>query len=107
MNKKTAYQDTLSKAQSHLNKYERFLANILHNRLVYLVLDTLERSLFRIIPLQFALISSVTVGLLIIAQAYFYGYQIKSLSSLGAVFILGMIVGLIYEYVRTFIKQAK
>lgn len=101
------YRVTLAKAQQHLRSDEKVLAKILHQPVIYLVLHTLERSLFRIIPMQFGLIGSITVGLLVISVAYFYGYQINSLTILGSVFVLGFVVGLVYEYVRTLISTSK
>jgi hypothetical protein len=103
----THYKKALNRAQQHMRADEKILAKIFHQPVVYLILNTLERSVFRIIPMQFGLISSVTVGLLIISVAYFYGYQINSLSVLGSVFVLGYIIGFVYEYVRVFIRQGK
>ncbi len=101
------YRTTLAKAQHHLRADEKLLAKIIHQPVIYLILNTLERSLFRIIPMQFGLISSIVVGLLIISVAYFYGYQINSLTILGSVFVLGFVVGLVYEYVRTLVSPSK
>ncbi len=107
MTNKNDYRTALAKAQQHLRADEKVLAKLLHQPIFYVILNTLERSIFRIIPMQFALISSITVGLLIISVAYFYGYRINSLSILGSVFALGFIVGLVYEYVRALISQTK
>lgn len=103
----THYRVTLAKAQQHLRADEKILAKILHQPVIYLILHTLERSLFRIIPMQFGLISSIIVGLLVISVAYFYGYQINSLTIMGSVFVLGFIIGLVYEYVRALIHSSE
>ena len=104
---KDDYQVTIATAQSRLSATDRLLSKLLHTHAINLVLHALERSLFRIVPMQIALVATVTVGLLIVCVAYFYGYHIASLNVLGGVFILGFIVGAVYEYVRALIRQVK
>ena len=101
------YQVTIARAQAQLNTTERLLSKLLHIPAIDLVLHTLERSIFRIVPMQIALVATITVGLLIVSIAYFYGYHIASLNALGGVFILGFVVGVVYEYVSALIRQVK
>ncbi|MDO8336564.1 MAG: hypothetical protein Q7T74_07375 [Candidatus Saccharibacteria bacterium] len=104
---KKHYKITVAKAQSEMTNVEKYTSKIVHIPIVNVVLNNLERSVFRIIPMQFALVTTVTVGLLMISIAYFYGYQTSSLTTLGSVFILSFIVGILYDYVRSLIKQVK
>lgn len=104
---KDDYQVTIATARSRLSTPDRLLSKLLHIPAIDLVLRTLERSIFRIVPMQIALVTTITAGLLIVCIAYFYGYHIASLNVLGSVFILGFIVGAVYEYVRALIRQVK
>ncbi len=104
---KDAYQATITSAQARLTTAERVASKVLRIPVIDLVLRNLERSIFRTIPLQFGLIASITVGMLLYGIAYFYGYKINGMSILFNVFILGFIVGVVYEYVRTMIRQTK
>jgi len=104
---KSAYQVMIIDAQARLTGPEKLVSKILHSAAVDLVLRNLDRTLFRIVPLQFGLVASVTVGILMIGIAYFYGYKINSLSMIFNVFILGYILGALYEYVHTMIRQVK
>lgn len=104
---KTTYKATMRTAQAQLNMPEKSASKIFHQPIIKLVLDTLERTVFRIIPMQIGLGASIAIGLLIVFIAYSYGYRIVSLSILGYVFALGYLVGLVFEYVRHIVTQSK
>lgn len=104
---KTAYHKAIHKNRVHLSTFEQLASKIIHQRFVELVLKSLENTFFRIIPMQFGFMAITIIGVFSIVVAYFYGYQTTSLTSLGYVFALGFIVGLVYEYVRSIIKQVK
>lgn len=104
---KTAYHKAIHKNRIHLNTSEQIISKIMHQHLVELVLKSLENTFFRIIPMQFGFMAITIIGVFSVVVAYFYGYQTISLTSLGYVFALGFIVGLVYEYVRSIIKQVK
>lgn len=101
------YRETIKKTRHDMSLIEGFASKILHQPVVALVLNTLEKTLFRIIPMQFGLVASIVIGALTIFVAYSYGYQLVSLSVLGYVFVLGYIVGLVFEYVSSMVSQSK
>ena len=103
----TAYHKVIHQNRVHLNLIERTASKLIHQKIVEVVLASLERTFFRIIPMQFGFIAVTTIGLFIVVVAYFYGYQTAGLTVLAYVFALGFIVGVVYEYVKTLIKQVK
>lgn len=105
--KHASYQKAIRQNRVHLNTVERMISTILHYPLIDTILETLERTVFRILPMQIGFIAVTIFGLLAVAVAYFYGYQTMSLTSLSYVFVLGFIVGVVFEYVRSIIQQPK
>lgn len=105
--KHTSYHNTIKQNRVHLNVFERIASIVLHYPLVDVILGSLDKTLFRIVPMQIGFIAVTIFGLLAVAVAYFYGYQTMSLTSLAYVYVLGFVVGFVFEYVRTFIRQAK
>ncbi|MEK7621330.1 MAG: hypothetical protein AAB395_03165 [Patescibacteria group bacterium] len=99
------YKVTMKKARAELNAYERLIGKFIHLAPVSLVIGILEKTLFRQTPMQFGLVASVTMGLFLVSMSYLYGYQISSLEVLVYIFGLGFIVGLVFEYVRSLLKQ--
>lgn len=88
----------LNKMRSQLSTFERIIS---------LVLTLLEKSFFRSTPMYFGFVTAIVVGTLILVTAYYFGYQIVSMTILGYVFAIGFIVGFIYEYIRSMAKQIK
>ncbi len=102
----TAYHKAIRQNRVHLSTHEKLLSKVIHQRFVELVLACLERSFFRVLPMQFGFIAVTTIGSFSIFVSYFYGYQTTSLTALGYLFALGFLVGVVYEYVRAIVKQA-
>ncbi len=105
--KNTAYHKAIRQNRVHLSSHEKILSKLIHQRLVELILASLENSFFRILPMQFGFIAVTIIGVFSLIVAYFYGYQITSMTALGYVFALGFLVGVVYEYVRALVKQVK
>jgi len=105
--KNTAYHKAIHENRVHLSSSEKLLSKVIHQRLVELILTSLEHTFFRILPMQFGFIAVTIIGTFSMIVAYFYGYQITSMTALGYVFALGFLVGVVYEYVRTLIKQVQ
>lgn len=98
---------TLNKIRFHLNTFEKIVSIIIHKPIMSLVLVSLEKSFFRTIPMYFGFVAAITAGILMLATAYFFGYQIISLTVLGYIFVLGFVMGFMYEYVRSMVRQIK
>ncbi len=101
------YSETIKNTRRDMSFIEGLASKVLHYPIVALTLDTLEKTLFRIVPMQFGLMASIVIGALTIFVAYSYGYQLVSLSVLGYVFVLGYTVGLVFQYVSSLISQSK
>lgn len=106
-NKNDSYKKILNQARAPLGGFEKILSKLFHQPVIDLVFGFLEKSLFRITPMYLGFIAALVIGLLMLAVAYFYGYQVVSVTVLGPVFALGFVVGLVYEYVRSLVKQAR
>lgn len=105
MAKDTDYKVTIRKARAELNMHEQLISRFIHMPVIPSVLNILEKTLFRQIPMQFGLMASVTIGLFLVGISYLYGYQILSLEVLVYIFGLGFMVGLVFEYVRSLLRQ--
>lgn len=101
------YREAIKNTRRDMGFIEGFASKVLHQPVVALTLNALEKTLFRIVPMQFGLVASIAIGALTIFVAYSYGYQLVSLSVLGYVFVLGYTVGLVFQYVSSIISQSK
>lgn len=105
MAKNNDYKVTISKARAELKAHEQVISRLIHLPIISSLFTILEKTLFRQTPMQFGLVASVTMGLFLVSMSYLYGYQVSSLEVLVYIFGLGFIVGLVFEYVRSLLKQ--
>lgn len=101
------YRETIKNTRRDMSFIEGLASKVLHQPVVALILNILEKTLFRIIPMQFGLVAAIIIGTLTIFVAYSYGYQLVSLSFLGYVFVLGYTVGLVFQFVSSLVSQSK
>lgn len=105
--RKQEYKKVIREVRGQLSSIEKACSSVIHQPVLGTALHALENTFFRIIPMQFGFTASIAVGALMLCIAYFFGYQIVSLSVLGYVFVLGFAVGYVYEIIKSLIKQTK
>lgn len=98
---------TLNKIRLHLNVFEQIISRIIHNPIIAWIFIALEKFFFRSTPLYFGFVITIVTGVLMLAIAYFFGYQVTSLTVFGYIFALGFVIGFVYEYLRSLVKQVK
>lgn len=98
---------TLDKIRPHLNTFEQIVSRIIHKPIINFILVVLKKSFFRTVPMYFGFVVAIAIVVLMLTIAYFFGYQVTSLTILGYVFVLGFIIGFVYEYVRSLVSKVK
>lgn len=100
-----AYSRSLNDYRRKSSSLENFFSKVIHSSLGNAIATFLEATLFRPIPLIVGLCVAILGGLVLLIFATTFGYSIISLHSLGLMFVLGFIIGAVYEYLRLIIKS--
>lgn len=94
-----SFNRQMKEVQSNLSRSERTFSKIIHNKTIEKTSDALAGTVARPNAL---LAGSVTAFLFVTAVyliAKYYGYPLSGFETIGS-FILGWIIGLIYDYIR-------
>jgi hypothetical protein len=106
IDKSTSYKKTLRAVQSELPVGSRIFSKVIHNPVVEKVSDvagnTVARPNAMLSGAVFAFI--LTLGVYILAKTL--GYRLSGFETIGA-FILGWVLGLIYDYARILVTGNK
>lgn len=100
-------KNTLKKIRPHLNILEQKISGAIHQPFIETLLTSIEKGPFRIVPMCFGFGAAIVAGISMLATAYFFGYQTTSLTVLGYVFVLGFVIGFVYEYLRSLPEGSK
>ncbi len=104
--KEVAYQQTLKEIRSQMNAPARTFSKIIHNQVVERVSDIVGNTVAR----PNAIISGSTAALVLVSAVYIiakqYGYPMSGFETIGA-FIIGWLIGLIYDYAKVTISGGK
>lgn len=104
--KDAAYQQTLKEIRSQMNAPSRTFSKLIHNRVVEQVSDIVSNTIAR----PNAIISGSTTALVLVSAVYLiakqYGYPMSGFETIGA-FIIGWLVGLIYDYAKVTISGGR
>ncbi len=100
-------QKILAKIDQDLSPTEKIFIRIFHHRVISTILDSLAIFPLRETPLLFGLLSSIIIGIGMISTAHVFAYGVASLQILIPVFLLGYLVGLIYEYLTALLRQSR
>lgn len=101
--KRIAYQATMTRIRSGMSKPVQTFSRFIHNNGVEKASNAIGQTLAR----PNAVLSGSTGALIVVSLTYvlakIYGYPLSGFETIGT-FILGWIVGLVYDYTRTLIS---
>lgn len=97
--KDAAYKKTLKDIRSQMNTPSRTFSKVIHNPAVEKTSEFIGATIAR----PNAIVAGGTTALILVSAVYIiaktYGYPLSGFESIGA-FIIGWMVGLIYDYIR-------
>lgn len=96
------YSRTMKQVQSELSTPSRAFSKVIHNKGVEKTSDLLESTIARPNAMLAGAISAFIVTLAIYLIAKNYGYRLSGFETIGG-FILGWIIGLLFDYFRVMI----
>lgn len=99
------YKATIRSSRDSLNSFEKIASKLLHVKVIDQITNLLDTTVFRTTPLLIAMSSAITVGLLLLAVCYTFGYRVSSMEIMIYILILGFVVGAVFEYVRALVKK--
>ena len=105
MTKKDPYNSAQKHIRKQMPRHLQIINIVLHYPVLEVILQTSEKTFFRLIPSIFGITTAVTVSLFMLSIGYYYGYTIVSISTASYAYILGYIVGLIFEYIKSLVRQ--
>lgn len=103
--KKSKYKQTMKQTQSHLSAPSKAFSKAIHNPTVEKTSDAVGATIARPNAILFASVSAfILVGLLYLVAKY-YGYQLSGFETMAA-FIIGWILGLLFDYTSLMFKKS-
>ena len=101
--KVAAYKETMSHIRQEMSSPARAFSKFIHNGGVEKASDAVSKSLAR----PNAILSGSTSALVLVSLVYItakvFGYPLSGFETIGA-FVLGWVIGIIYDYARTMIS---
>jgi hypothetical protein len=101
-----SFNRQMDHVHEHMSGSERQFSKFIHNKSVEKVSDGLGATIARPNALLAGSITAFISVTIVYVVAKHYGYQLSGFETIGA-FILGWILGLIYDYVRALITGGK
>ena len=93
--------------QPHTKPATKVSRRVIHAPLVWHISELLDRTLLRTIPFLFGSFLALITLVLFITISYVFGYHIISLESFGVIFLLGFLIGIIYEYLALLLRTTR
>lgn len=104
--KDIAYKKTLKDIRSQMNAPSRTFSKVIHNPAVEKTSEVIGSTIAR----PNAIVAGSTTALVLVSTVYIiaktYGYPLSGFETIGA-FIIGWIIGLIYDYIRLAVNGGK
>jgi hypothetical protein len=101
--KKISFNQTMKQVQSELSPTERVFSRVIHNPIVEKVSDVAAKTVAR----PNAILAGGLSAFILVLLAYFlarnYGFRLSGFETIGA-FVLGWIIGIIFDYVRVMVS---
>lgn len=98
----TTYKRTMQQVQSELSAPSRAFSKVIHTKAVEKTSDALESTVARPNAMLAGAVTAFIFTLVIYLVAKNYGYRLSGFETIGG-FILGWIVGLLFDYFRVMI----
>lgn len=83
----------------HSKKFPHYIASGLF--------DVLEKTVLRPLPIVISLVITIITGGIIVGVVSLYSYTIQNFNILAAVYVVGYIIGCLFEYLQLLLKQTK
>lgn len=98
-----SFKKQMDSIQPHLSRNERAFSKVIHNKAIETASDTLGSTVAR----PNALLAGSVAAFIIVTAVYLvaknYGYQLSGFETIAA-FVIGWILGLIFDYARLLIR---
>lgn len=98
----TTYKRTMQQVQSELSAPSRAFSKVIHTKAIEKTSDALESTVARPNAMLAGAVTAFIFTLVIYLVAKNYGYRLSGFETIGG-FILGWIVGLLFDYFRVMI----
>lgn len=95
-----SYKKVLHETQLELPSFEKKISRVLHQPIVQSLLTAFGHSFFDATALLFGAVASLMVAIISIGIAVTFNYRVVSFYFLSYVFVIGFVVGLIYQYLK-------
>ncbi|HEV7951821.1 MAG TPA: hypothetical protein VGO98_00385, partial [Candidatus Saccharimonadales bacterium] len=96
------YKRTMQQVQSELSTPSRVFSKVIHTKAIEKASDALESTIARPNAILAGAIAAFIFTLVIYLAAKNYGYRLSGFETIGG-FILGWIIGLLFDYFRVMI----
>jgi len=103
---KVSYKKTMRETQAQMKPAERSFSKVIHNPAVEKTSEALGSTVARPNAILAGSLSAFLLGLGIYLTAQYYGYPLSGTEMIAA-FILGWVVGLLFDYLRIMITGKK
>ncbi|AHB42344.1 hypothetical protein RAAC3_TM7C00001G0498 [Candidatus Saccharibacteria bacterium RAAC3_TM7_1] len=103
---KAAYARTMRETRAHMSVPGRAFSNVIHNKIIEKTSDAVGSTVARPNAMLSGAVSAFIVTLVIYLIARYYGYPLSGFESIGS-FIVGWLLGLLFDYFRVMITGKK
>ena len=103
---KASYKKTMNEAQAHMKPAERTFSKVIHNPVVEKTSEAVGATVARPNAILAGSVTAFLFTLVLYVFAKYYGYPLKGSETIAA-FILGWVVGLLFDYLRVMITGKK
>lgn len=101
-----SFNAQMAQARSHMSPGSRMLSKFIHLRPVEVVSDVISSTIARPNALLSGSIAAFVVVTILYFTAKYYGFSLSGFETIGA-FILGWIIGILYDYFSVMIRGHK
>jgi hypothetical protein len=101
-----SYKRTMKQVQSELSPTSRTFSKIIHNKFIEKTSDVVGNTVARPNAILAGAVSAFVLTLVIYVTAKIIGYKLSGFESIAA-FIVGWVIGIIYDYLRLLITGKK
>lgn len=99
---KKAYEETMATVQQHMSAPARAFSKVIHNKAVEEVSDVTGNTIARPNAILSGSLFALLLTLALYVEARYAGHSLSGFEMIGA-FILGWIIGIIFDFLRTMV----
>jgi hypothetical protein len=98
-----SFKSQMAQAQSHMNASARIFSKIIHSQPIEIGSDIVASTLARPNALLYGSITAFGAVTILYFVAKYYGFSLSGFETIGA-FIVGWVVGILYDYFSVMIR---